>query len=132
MLAAGTHVIGDPNFMIDHFNLPVRDLAGSRRFYERILGPLGYRALMTDGNAVGFGIDTWGFGIVATPRPFPKLHLAFRATSRAAVDRFFKEAIDAGGQPNGSPGIRAAYDTRYYAAFVMDPDGHNVEAVVPR
>jgi catechol 2,3-dioxygenase-like lactoylglutathione lyase family enzyme len=115
--------------MIDHFNLPVSDLAASRRFYERILGPLGFRFLMRDGDAVGFGVDTWAFGIVATPRPFPKLHLAFRAKSREAVDRFFREAINAGGQANGSPGIRAAYDPGYYAAFVLDPDGHNIEAV---
>jgi catechol 2,3-dioxygenase-like lactoylglutathione lyase family enzyme len=115
--------------MIDHFNLPVSDLAGSRRFYERVLGPLGFRSLMRDGDAVGFGVDTWAFGIVATPRPIPKLHLAFRADSRDAVDHFFREAIDAGGQPNGLPGIRAAYDPAYYAAFVIDPDGHNIEAV---
>jgi catechol 2,3-dioxygenase-like lactoylglutathione lyase family enzyme len=115
--------------MIDHFNLPVSDLARACRFYERVLEPLGFRSVMREGNAVGFGVETWSFGIVATPRPFPRLHLAFRAKSRGAVDHFFKEAIDAGGQPNGSPGIRAAYDPAYYAAFVIDPDGHNIEAV---
>ena len=115
--------------MIDHFILPVSDLEGSRRFYERVLAPLGFRCLEQDGDAVGFGLDTWGFGIVATARPFPRLHLAFQAKSRDAVDHFFHEATDAGAQPNGPPGIRPAYDSAYYAAFVIDPDGHNIEAV---
>jgi catechol 2,3-dioxygenase-like lactoylglutathione lyase family enzyme len=115
--------------MIDHLNLPVRNLPESRRFYERVLEPLGYRLLMQDGDAVGFGVDSWAFGIVTTAPPIPKLHLAFQASSRDAVDRFFRQAIDAGGQSNGSPGIRAAYDPAYYAAFVIDPDGHNIEAV---
>ena len=68
--------------MIDHFNLPVSDLTRSRRFYESVLTPLGVRFLMQDGDAVGFGTDTWSFGIVATPVPYPSLHLAFTASSR--------------------------------------------------
>src|SRR5689334_25411889 len=84
---------------------------------------------MTDGDAVGFGADTWAFGIVAAKLPLPHLHLACRATSREAVDQFFQAALIAGGRSNGSPGIRTAYDPSYYAAFVLDPDGHNIEAV---
>ncbi|MBI1817026.1 MAG: VOC family protein [Deltaproteobacteria bacterium] len=115
--------------MIDHFNLPVSDLARSRRFYERVLAPLGFQFLMQDGDAVGFGTDTWRFGIVATLTPFPSLHLAFTAGSRVAVDGFFEAATSLGAQANGPPGIRPHYDPDYYAAFVLDPDGHNIEAV---
>ena len=115
--------------MIDHFNLPVSDLARSRRFYELILNPLGFRSLMQDGNAVGFGTETWRFGIVAAVAPFPCLHLAFTASSRPMVDRFFEVAMSLGAQSNGPPGVRVQYDPDYYAAFVLDPDGHNIEAV---
>jgi len=115
--------------MIDHVNLPVRDLERSRAFYERVLAPLGFRVLGRDGQAVGFGGDAWAFGIVATPPPLVPLHLAFTAASRAAVDRFYEAALAAGGRSNGTPGLRPAYDPDYYAAFVLDPDGHNVEAV---
>jgi predicted lactoylglutathione lyase len=115
--------------VIDHFNLPVLDLSRSRGFYERVLAPLGSRFLAEDGQAVGFGSATWQFGIVATPSPIPKLHVAFRARSRSAVDAFYNEALAAGAKSNGSPGVRHQYDPQYYAAFVLDPDGHNVEAV---
>lgn len=115
--------------MIDHFNLPVSNLEVSRAFYERALAPMGLKFLMKDGDAVGFGIDSWTFGIAATVAPFPHLHLAFRAGSREVVDQFFQAALTAGGRSNGSPGIRAAYDPSYYAAFVLDPDGHNIETV---
>ena len=115
--------------MIDHFNLPVSDLARSRRFYESVLTPLGFHFLMQDGSAMGFGTDTWGFGILATPAPFPSLHLAFTAGNRVAVDQFFEAALSLGAPSNGPPGIRLHYDPDYYAAFVLDPDGHNIEAV---
>jgi hypothetical protein len=72
--------------MIDYFNLPVLDLARSRHFFEQALAPLGFRFLMQDGNAIGFGGGTWGFGIVATPPPIPRIHLAFQAGSRAMVE----------------------------------------------
>ena len=115
--------------MIDHFNLPVSDLARSRRFYERILEPLGLRFIAQDGAAVGFGTDSWVFGLIAMQPPLPKLHLAFAAASHAQVERFFEAAVAAGAQPNGSPGLRREYDPDYYAAFILDPDGHNIEAV---
>jgi catechol 2,3-dioxygenase-like lactoylglutathione lyase family enzyme len=115
--------------VIDHFNLPVLDLARSRQFYEQVLAPLGIGCLGQDGDAAGFGIDTWGFGIMATPAPIPKLHVAFVAQRTALVDAFFKAAIAAGAISNGAPGMRPQYDSNYYAAFVIDPDGHNIEAV---
>jgi catechol 2,3-dioxygenase-like lactoylglutathione lyase family enzyme len=115
--------------VIDHFILPVSDLDRSCRFYELVLAPLGMRFVSRDGDAIGFGVDNWAFGIVATARPFPRLHVAFRAKSRSVVDQFFQVATDAGAQSNGSPGIRPAYDPAYYAAFVIDPDDHNIEAV---
>ncbi len=115
--------------MIDHFNLPVSDLARSRSFYERVLAPLGYRFVMQDGAAVGFGRDSWEFGILATAGPIQRLHVAFSASSRQAVGRFFSAAMAAGAESNGAPGLRPDYSPTYYAAFVFDPDGHNVEAV---
>ena len=118
--------------MIDHFNLPVTDLERSRGFYEHVLAPLGLRFILQDGSAVGFGTDTWAFGIVVVGEAFPRLHLAFAAQSRAAVDRFFEAALSLGARSNGAPGFRTEYDPSYYAAFVFDPDGHNIEAVCRR
>jgi catechol 2,3-dioxygenase-like lactoylglutathione lyase family enzyme len=115
--------------MIDHFNLPVSDLTRSRDFYAALLRPLGYEFILQDGRAVGFGKNSWRFGLIETPKPFPALHLAFEASSRAHVSRFFDAAVSAGATPNGSPGLRPQYDPDYFAAFVLDPDGHNVEAV---
>jgi catechol 2,3-dioxygenase-like lactoylglutathione lyase family enzyme len=115
--------------MIDHVNLPVSDLQASRAFYERCLQALGYRLFMEDGEAIGFGVNSWGFGIVAATTSCPAMHIAFKAVGRGDVDRFFEAAIAAGGKPNGRPGLRPRYHKDYYAAFVLDPDGHNVEAV---
>lgn len=118
--------------MIDHFNLPVSDLARSRSFYEGVLEPLGFLVVAQDGQAIGFGAGNWSFGIVATQPPLSRLHLAFIAASRSAVDRFYEAAISLGGRSNGSPGLRPEYDPDYYAAFIIDPDGHNIEAVCRR
>ena len=118
--------------MIDHFNLPVANLDASRRFYARVLEPLGYREFAVDGSAIGYGRDSWGFGIIQTSSFIPPLHLAFEAPTREAVDAFYAVALAAGARPNGAPGVRQAYDPVYYAAFVVDPDGHNVEAVCRR
>ena len=115
--------------MIDHFNLPVTDLARSTEFYERVLAVLGARLLHRDGDAVGFGIDQWSFGLALTHVPVPRLHLAFHAASREVVDRFHAVALAAGAANNGAPGLRPQYHPDYYAAFVLDPDGHNLEAV---
>jgi catechol 2,3-dioxygenase-like lactoylglutathione lyase family enzyme len=123
--------------VIDHTGLKVSDPANSRRFYEQALAPLGYRMLMevpkefTGGLAVmGYGVppkpDFW---LAEGPANEPRLHVAFRASSKQQVDEFYAAALAAGGKDNGPPGPRPHYHERYYGAFVLDPDGHNIEAV---
>jgi catechol 2,3-dioxygenase-like lactoylglutathione lyase family enzyme len=114
--------------MIDHFNLPVADLERRGSFYRSVLAPLGYPVLMRDGEAIGFGVDAWRFGVVAVKSPIPPLHVAFEAKTRQQVDAFFEAALAAGGLSRGAPGVRPHYDAHYYAAYVTDPDGHNIEA----
>jgi len=123
--------------MIDHTGLKISDPVASRRFYEAALGSLGYRVLMevpaefTGGRVVlGYGVppkpDFW----VAQGKPEePRVHVAFRADSRAGVDAFYRAALAAGGKDNGPPGPRPHYHEHYYGAFVLDPDGHNIEVV---
>jgi catechol 2,3-dioxygenase-like lactoylglutathione lyase family enzyme len=113
--------------MIEHISLRCRDSRASRKFYERALAPLGYEMDKRYGDAFGFiqdgRHDFWVTkGKVGTPT-----HVAFHARTTAAVDAFYKEALAAGGKDNGAPGPRDEYG---YAAFVLDPDGHNVEAVI--
>lgn len=115
--------------MIDHINLPVLDLGRSRRFYTAVLAPLGLKFLLADGEAIGFGKSNWQFGLMPGKPPIPRVHVAFHANSHAAVDAFYQAALAAGATPNGEPGPRPQYDATYYAAFVLDPDGHNIEAV---
>ncbi len=122
--------------MIDHVGFPVSDYPRSKAFYEQALAPLGY-VLVTevqqdenDAKAAGFGIngkpDFWIGGEGALNKP---VHIAIAAKDRASVDAFYKAAIAAGGKDNGAPGIRARYHPNYYGAFMLDPDGHNIEAV---
>jgi len=113
--------------MIDHISLRCRNSRSSRKFYEKALAPLGYQVDREYGDSYGFiqggRHDFWVTkGKVGTP-----IHLAFHADATSAVDRFYRAAIAAGGKDNGPPGMREEYG---YAAFVLDPDGHNVEAVV--
>ena len=124
--------------MFDHVALRVADLAASRRFYELALEPLGYYVLAEDAEAghVGFGRDRPQFwlGRVASngagpAPPAGPLHVAFTAADRTSVDRFYGAAVAAGGCDNGGPGLRPHYHRCYYAAYVLDPDGNNVEAV---
>lgn len=122
--------------MIDHFDITVADLARSEAFYTRALQPLGiavvYRnaANRTGGQTIGFGDSaTPVFCLRSEQVPTSPLHLAFAARSRAAVDAFHEAALAAGGMDNGAPGEREHYARGYYAAFVIDPDGHNIEAV---
>lgn len=115
--------------IIDHMNLPVSDLAVSRLFYDAVLAPLGCAVVAEDGPAVGYGTTSWSFGIELTDDTIVKLHVAFAAGSRLQVDAFFAAATNAGAISNGAPGKRPQYGPDYYAAFVKDPDGHNIEAV---
>ncbi|HEX2431522.1 MAG TPA: VOC family protein [Aestuariivirgaceae bacterium] len=123
--------------MIDHIGLTVTDIEKSRAFYEAALRPLGFKVLMvaapseteSGGTAVMFGIDSVEF-VIADNEPVGQgTHVAFRVETRALVDAFHTAALAAGGRDNGAPGIRAQYSPTYYAAFVHDPDGINVEAV---
>lgn len=123
--------------MIDHTGVQVSDPGKSRIFYERALGSLGYTVLMeipkefTGGKVVlGFGVapkaDFW----VAEGTPTePRIHVAFGADNQQQVDEFYRAALAAGGRDNGPPGPRPHYHEKYYGAFVLDPDGHNIEAV---
>lgn len=110
------------------------ELALAGRFYDAALGALGYRRVFEDDEAIGYGlIDDEDIlclkqRLDATP-PGPGFHLAFEAPTRAAVDRLHAEALKIGGQCNGPPGLRSDYGEHYYAAFVIDPDGHRIEAV---
>jgi catechol 2,3-dioxygenase-like lactoylglutathione lyase family enzyme len=123
--------------MIDHTGVSVSDFAASKAFYTKALQPIGYELLLDlsaeltgHGAAAGFGAppkpDFWiGSG---TPNA-PPIHVAFRVASRAQVDAFYRAALAAGGRDNGAPGLRPDYHPNYYGAFVLDPDGHNIEAV---
>ena len=122
--------------MIDHLSLGSADLDRAMAFYEAALAPLGIKRLMTRAGEDG-RVETAGFGDAHFPyywlrradEPSGPLHLAFRAPSRAAVDAFHAAALAAGGRDNGAPGLRPQYHPGYYGAFVLDPDGVNVEAV---
>ena len=116
--------------VIDHVDLRVRDLAASRRLYEAALAPLGFAVLHDGGGRVAFGppgIDD--FGLVQADPPTRGLHLAFSARSREAVDAFHAAALAAGARDHGAPGERPQYHAGYYAAFVLDLEGNNIEAV---
>ena len=122
--------------MLDHTGFPVSGYARSKAFYLQALAPLGYALVMevqqheNDAPAAGFGAngkpDLWIGGEGGLQRP---IHIAIAAQNRAAVDAFYRAAIAAGGKDNGAPGLRPHYHPNYYAAFVLDPDGHNIEAV---
>ncbi len=115
--------------MIDHMNLPVSNLTISKAFYDTILASLDYICIAEDGPAIGYGTHSWNFGIEFFDCDFPKLHVAFSANSEKQVDDFFSAALTAGATSNGDPGKRPQYGSNYYAAFIKDPDGHNIEAV---
>lgn len=120
--------------MIHHISLGVRELALAGRFYDAALGALGFRRVFEDDEAIGYGlIDDQDILCLkqraAAAAPGPGFHLAFDAPTRAAVDRFHADALKVGGECNGPPGLRSDYGEHYYAAFVIDPDGHRIEAV---
>lgn len=122
--------------MLDHIGVDVSDIQRSRAFYEAALRPLGYRVLQSldprnsgRDTIVMFGIKAPEFVIAEDKAPGPGNHFAFRADTRACVDAFHAEALKAGGRDNGAPGPRPNYGPNDYAAFVLDPDGFNIEAV---
>ena len=121
--------------MLDHIGIDVSDIAISRAFYEAALKPLGYTVIEDMTGQPGadpivmFGIEGPEFVIAEDKAPGLGNHFAFRAETRAAVDAFHAAALRAGGKDNGAPGLRPNYGPSYYAAFVLDPDGFNIEAV---
>ncbi|MYM35714.1 VOC family protein [Duganella sp. FT50W] len=123
--------------MLHHLSFGVRDLARAGAFYDAVLGALGYRRVFEDDEAIGYGVEDdkdllclkWRAD--ATP-PGAGSHLAFAAPSRAAVDAFHAAGMRCGGIDNGAAGLRADYGDHYYAAFLIDPDGHRIEAVINR
>lgn len=124
--------------MFDHLSLGVADLDRATDFYDAALGALGHVRLWRSGRAARYGPPGWtgeaplaliAFAHEASP-PEKGLHLALRALDRAAVDAFHAAALAHGGTDDGPPGIRMNYNPGYYAAFVIDPDGHRIEAVV--
>jgi catechol 2,3-dioxygenase-like lactoylglutathione lyase family enzyme len=116
--------------MIDHLTLTVRDVERSIAFYNRALLPLGYGVTMRFENFVGLGTKQKPFfWLKSGPTPSQPMHLAFVAPSREAVDAFHAEALAAGAHDDGPPGLRPHYHSHYYGAFVIDPDGHPIEAV---
>jgi len=123
--------------MIDHIGVIVSDFGKSKEFYSRALAPLGYSLLMEFPAAVTGHTDVAGFGEPQKPDFWigqgspnnPPIHIAFQVSRRASVDAFYHAALAAGGRDNGGPGLRPQYHADYYGAFVLDPDGHNIEAV---
>ena len=123
--------------MIDHAGVSVSDYAKSKAFYIAALSPISYELLLEVPAELTGRHDAAGFGVA--PRPdfrvggggpnVPPVHVAFRVASRALVDAFYRAAVAAGGIDNGKPGPRAHYHPNYYGAFVLDPDGHNIEVV---
>lgn len=122
--------------MIDHVGLAAGDFAKSKAWYAAALAPIGYRVMMEFPAQQAGGQPTAGLGHTAPDfwlagggPTQPHTHIAFAVKSRALVDAFYKAALAAGGRDNGPPGVRAHYHPNYYGAFVLDPDGHNVEVV---
>lgn len=123
--------------MLDHIGITASDVKRSRDFYELALKPLGIGIeMMPTPSMIAAGYEGYGFG--EADRPYfwvgsgeatDRIHVAFAANSRSDVDAFYTAAIGAGGRDNGPPGVRAQYHPNYYGAFVLDPDGNNIEAV---
>jgi len=118
--------------MFDHVEIPVSDVTRSKAFYRNVLAVLGYDDLVDNGDWCGFGRDGKVPFAIFRAESVSAAHLAFVADDRATVDRFHAAALKSGGRDNGAPGLRTEYAPNYYAAFVHDPDGNNVEAVCKR
>jgi catechol 2,3-dioxygenase-like lactoylglutathione lyase family enzyme len=116
--------------MLDHIGIDVQHYERSKAFYLATLAALGYELILEINGWAGFGVagkpDFWIQGGKSTQ---PRIHVAFRSDKRADVRAFHAAGVKAGGKDNGPPGIREIYHPNYYGAFVIDPDGHNIEAV---
>ena len=115
--------------MFDHVALNVSNAKKSREFYEKALKPLGFGVVATWETWTGFGRSKPEFWIVTREPITQGAHVAFAAADRQSVDAFYEAAIATGGKDNGKPGLRSDYSPTYYAAFVHDPDGNNIEVV---
>ena len=121
-----------PKLVIDHLGIGVRDYEESRTFYERALAPLGLELVAevdADNRAAGFGRNGRDDFWIHEGRPLGRMHVAFEAASSEEVDAFHAAAVEAGARDNGAPGLRPEYSDTYYAAYVLDPNGNNIEAV---
>lgn len=119
--------------MFDHVSIGVSDIKRAGRFYDAVLKPLDVTRLSDGDTALGYGEKSAGLWVLAVDKPVKAdadsgLHFCLQAKSRAAVDAFHAAALKAGGKDNGKPGVRADYGPKYYAAFVVDPDGYRIEA----
>ena len=115
---------------LDHIGIPVTDLAASMHFYTQALAPVGMTLLGTGERHAAFGIKPMPYMTIRVTDQAPaSVHVAFIAETRAQVDAFYTAALAAGGTDHGRPGLRPDYHPDYYGAFVLDPDGHNIEVV---
>lgn len=125
-----------PHSLLHHISLGVTDLRAMATFYDAALAPLGQVRVWDGPRSVGYGFPGKGDKLLlnlreaGTHAPGAGFHLAFSAESREAVDRFHAAALAHGGTDNGAPGLRVHYGPNYYAAFVIDPEGHRIEAVI--
>lgn len=118
--------------MIDHITIRVSDLEKSKEFYEKVLGVLGMKIVLgKEGRFWGWGVEKDLQFEISRPEendpPYKRVHIAFKAKNKETVDTFYKAAIEAGATDNGKPGPRPDYSTTYYAAFVRDREGNNIE-----
>ena len=126
------------NEMLHHLSMPARDLKRSAAFYDPVMKALGYKRVFTNRHVIGYGLYDGQdqFALRLKPREAkmtgPGFHLAFAAPSRKAVDAFYKAAMKHGAKDNGGSGLNPEYGKNYYAAFVFDPDGYRIEAVINR
>jgi catechol 2,3-dioxygenase-like lactoylglutathione lyase family enzyme len=119
--------------MLNHVSIGVRDIARTKRFYDAALKPLGYTCVSSGDDYLGYGDKSVALWISKTSSPVPAdkdsgLHFCFDAPTRQSVEAFHESAVGAGGQDNGTPGLRTDYGPHYYAAYVVDPDGYRLEA----